>query len=216
MSADRGATPAIDVRDLTKHFGGRKVVDKVSLRVERGEIHGFLGPNGSGKTTSIRLMCGLLTPDSGSGTCLGFDILRESAAIKRRVGYMTQKFSFWEDLSIRENLAFTARLYGMNNRKRAVEAAIENLGLAGRAEQLAGSLSGGWKQRLALATCNRATRWDVPFENAGRVSVSKPRTGCCSKNFTALSACVRVMMTWMFPSNSARGNVGILALSYLL
>ncbi len=153
MSADRGATPAIDVRDLTKHFGGRKVVDKVSLRVERGEIHGFLGPNGSGKTTSIRLMCGLLTPDSGSGTCLGFDILKESAAIKRRVGYMTQKFSFWEDLSIRENLAFTARLYGMKNRNQAVEAAIENLGLAGRADQLAGSLSGGWKQRLALAAC---------------------------------------------------------------
>ena len=153
MSADTGAAPAIDVRELSKSFGGRKVVDRVSLRVERGEIHGFLGPNGSGKTTSIRLMCGLLTPDSGSGTCLGFDILTESAAIKRRVGYMTQKFSFWEDLSIRENLAFTARLYEMKNREQAVEAAIANLGLAGRADQLAGSLSGGWKQRLALAAC---------------------------------------------------------------
>ena len=151
MTAD--ALPAIDVRELCKRFGGKTVVDRVSLRVERGEIHGFLGPNGSGKTTSIRLMCGLLTPDSGSGTCLGFDILKESSAIKRRVGYMTQKFSFWEDLSIRENLTFTARLYEMKNRKQAVEAAIENLGLAGRADQLAGSLSGGWKQRLALAAC---------------------------------------------------------------
>ena len=147
------AVPAIDVHNLCKTFGRKKVVDNVSLRVERGEIYGFLGPNGSGKTTSIRLMCGLLTPDAGSGTCLGFDILRQSAAIRHRVGYMTQKFSFWEDLSIRENLEFVARLYAMPNRRDAVHTALRNLGLQGRAEQLTGSLSGGWKQRLALAAC---------------------------------------------------------------
>ena len=145
--------PAIDVRDLSKSFGGKKVVDAVSLTVERGEIYGFLGPNGSGKTTCIRMMCGLLTPDSGSGACLGFDILRESADIKRRVGYMTQKFSFWEDLTIRENLDFVARLFEMENRKQAVNQALEKLGLHGRAGQVTGALSGGWKQRLALAAC---------------------------------------------------------------
>ncbi len=144
---------AIDVKKLTKSFGTKKVVDDVSLKVERGEIYGFLGPNGSGKTTCIRLMCGLLTPDSGSGSCLGFDILRESNSIKRRVGYMTQRFSFWEDLTIRENLEFVARLFEMRNRKEAVEQALENLGLQGRAGQITGALSGGWKQRLALAAC---------------------------------------------------------------
>lgn len=147
------SSPAIDVRNLSKSFGTKKVVDDVSLTVGRGEIYGFLGPNGSGKTTCIRLMCGLLTPDSGSGTCLGFDIRRESGSIKRRVGYMTQKFSFWEDLTIRENLDFVARLFEMKNRKIAVERALENLGLQGRAGQLTGALSGGWKQRLALAAC---------------------------------------------------------------
>jgi len=123
------------------------------MQVGRGEIFGFLGPNGSGKTTSIRIMCGLLTPDSGSGTCLGLDIRKQSGEIKRRVGYMTQRFSFWEDLSIRENLDFVARIYGMAERRAAVDRAIEGLGLGGRAAQLAGSLSGGWKQRLALAAC---------------------------------------------------------------
>lgn len=145
--------PAIDVRGLSKSFGSKKVVEDVSLTVERGEIYGFLGPNGSGKTTCIRLMCGLLTPDSGSGTCLGFDILRQSNSIKRRVGYMTQKFSFWEDLTIRENLEFVARLFEMKNRKEAVDRALENLRLQGRANQRTGALSGGWKQRLALAAC---------------------------------------------------------------
>jgi ABC-2 type transport system ATP-binding protein len=123
------------------------------MRVMRGEIFGFLGPNGSGKTTTIRMMCGLLTPDSGSGTCLGFDIRRQQAQIKRRVGYMTQRFSFWEDLSIRENLDFIARMYEMPSRKQVVATALEGLGLTSRADQLAGSLSGGWKQRLALAAC---------------------------------------------------------------
>jgi ABC-2 type transport system ATP-binding protein len=144
---------AIDVRGLNKHFGDKHVVNDVSLRVNRGEIFGFLGPNGSGKTTTIRLMCGLLTPDSGSGTCLGYDIRRQTREIKRRVGYMTQRFSFWEDLSIRENLDFIARIYEMPSRREAVESALEGLGLTARAAQLAGALSGGWKQRLALAAC---------------------------------------------------------------
>lgn len=144
---------AIDVRGLNKHFGDKHVVKDLSMQVARGEIFGFLGPNGSGKTTSIRMMCGLLTPDSGSGTCLGYDILKQSAQIKRRVGYMTQRFSYWDDLSIRENLDFVARLYEMPNRREAVDHALENLGLASRAKQLAGALSGGWKQRLALAAC---------------------------------------------------------------
>ena len=144
---------SIDVRGLNKSFGRKHVVNDVSMRVQRGEIFGFLGPNGSGKTTTIRMMCGLLTPDSGSGTCLGFDIRKQQAQIKRRVGYMTQRFSFWDDLSIRENLDFIARLYEMPDRKRAVAASLSGLGLTSRANQLAGSLSGGWKQRLALAAC---------------------------------------------------------------
>jgi ABC-2 type transport system ATP-binding protein len=145
--------PAIEVRGLNKHFGDKHVVNDVSLQVSRGQIFGFLGPNGSGKTTTIRLMCGLLTPDSGSGTCLGYDIHRQTREIKRRVGYMTQRFSFWEDLSIRENLDFIARIYEMPSRREAVERALEGLGLTARAAQLAGALSGGWKQRLALAAC---------------------------------------------------------------
>jgi len=147
------ATPAIDVRGLNKSFGDRHVVTDLSLLVQPGEIFGFLGPNGSGKTTSIRMMCGLLTPDSGSGTCLGYDIRTESEQIKRNVGYMTQRFSFWEDLSIRENLDFVARVYEMPARNEAVELALGELGLAARADQLAGELSGGWKQRLALSAC---------------------------------------------------------------
>ncbi|WP_175942988.1 ABC transporter ATP-binding protein [Caballeronia sp. BCC1704] len=144
---------AIDVHGLNKHFGDKHVVNDVSLQVAQGEIFGFLGPNGSGKTTSIRLMCGLLTPDSGSGKCLGYDILTQSALIKRNVGYMTQRFSFWEDMTIRENLDFVARVYGMKNRREKVDATLETLGLQSRANQLTGALSGGWKQRLALAAC---------------------------------------------------------------
>ena len=144
---------AIDVHGLSKSFGPKRVVNHLSLQVEKGEIYGFLGPNGSGKTTSIRMLCGLLTPDEGSGTCLGFDVRSQSAEIKKQVGYMTQRFSFYEDLSIRENLDFVARLYAMPNRKQTVQSGMEDLGLADRADQLAGTLSGGWKQRLALAAC---------------------------------------------------------------
>jgi ABC-2 type transport system ATP-binding protein len=144
---------AIDVRGLNKHFGPKHVVRDLTLQVRPGEIYGFLGPNGSGKTTSIRMLCGLLTPDSGEGTCLGYDVIRDTAAIKREVGYMTQRFSLWEDLTIRENLEFVARMYGMSGRREAVARAIDRLGLSERRNQLAGTLSGGWKQRLALAAC---------------------------------------------------------------
>jgi ABC-2 type transport system ATP-binding protein len=146
-------TAVIDVKGLTKIFNGRRVVDDVSMRVGRGRICGFLGPNGSGKTTTIRMLCGLLRPDGGSGTCLGFDIERDRSEIKRRVGYMTQRFGFYEDLSIRENLDFVARVYAVRDRRRAVAAALEQLALTHRAGQLAGQLSGGYKQRLALAAC---------------------------------------------------------------
>jgi ABC-2 type transport system ATP-binding protein len=144
---------AIDVHGLTKSFSGREVVRNLSMQVKRGEIFGFLGPNGSGKTTTIRMLCGLLTPDEGHGTCLGFDILREADEIKRHVGYMTQRFSLYEDLSVAENLEFVARLYGVADPRGAAAAMIGRLGLGGRESQLAGQLSGGWKQRLALGAC---------------------------------------------------------------
>ncbi len=147
------APTVIDVRGLTKKFGEKVAVNNVALQVRRGEIVGFLGPNGSGKTTTIRMICGLLTADEGEGTCLGLDVRAQSAAIKNRVGYMTQRFSFYEDLSIRENLEFVARLYGLRPIKEHVDRTLNELGLARRQRQLAGSLSGGWKQRLALAAC---------------------------------------------------------------
>jgi ABC-2 type transport system ATP-binding protein len=143
----------IDVTGVTKRFGHKTVVNAIDLQVQRGEIFGFLGPNGSGKTTFIRMLCGLLTPDAGRGTCLGFDVLHQQAEIKRHVGYMTQRFSYYEDLSIRENLDFIARVYAVPNRRSAVERSLQRLGLANRSHQLAGQLSGGWKQRLALAAC---------------------------------------------------------------
>jgi ABC-2 type transport system ATP-binding protein len=144
---------AIDVRGLSKSFGNRKVVRDLSMQVKRGTIYGFLGPNGSGKTTTIRMLTGLLTPDEGEGTCLGFNIRTQADEIKRHVGYMTQRFSLYQDLSVRENLEFVARLYGINNPVAAARAMVQRLGLTGREEQLAGELSGGWKQRLALGAC---------------------------------------------------------------
>jgi ABC-2 type transport system ATP-binding protein len=144
---------AIDVRGLTKRYGDRAVVDDVALKVGEGRICGFLGPNGSGKTTTIRMLCGLLMPDAGEGQCLGLDFRQQAAAIKRQVGYMTQRFGLYEDLSIRENLDFVARLFELPRRREAVDQALERLGLQGRQRQLAGMLSGGWKQRLALAAC---------------------------------------------------------------
>jgi ABC-2 type transport system ATP-binding protein len=148
-----GPAIAIDVEGLTKSFGTKVVVDNLTMRVGRGRIQGFLGPNGSGKTTTIRMLCGLLTPDSGRGSCLGYDIRTQQDEIKRRVGYMTQGFSLYRDLTIRENLEFVARIYGLEDPRGAAQRALERLGLEQRADQLAGELSGGWKQRLALGAC---------------------------------------------------------------
>ena len=150
---EAAAEIAIDVKGLSKSFDGREVVHDLSMQVKRGSIYGFLGPNGSGKTTTIRMLCGLLTPDSGEGTWLGFDIRRDADKIKRRVGYMTQRFSLYQDLSVRENLEFVARLYGMPNPHQVARDMVQRLGLGGRERQLAGELSGGWKQRLALGAC---------------------------------------------------------------
>ena len=153
MSAAAADDVVIDVHGLTKSFGGRAVVRDLSMQVKRGTIFGFLGPNGSGKTTTIRMLCGLLTPDQGSGTCLGYDLRTEAAKIKARVGYMTQKFSLYDDLSVRENLEFVARIYGLPQPRQAAKAMIARLGLNGREEQVAAKLSGGWRQRLALGAC---------------------------------------------------------------
>src|SRR5262245_42647325 len=149
---EKGAI-AVEVEGLTKSFGGKIVVRDLSMRVLRGQIYGFLGPNGSGKTATLRMMCGLLTPDSGRGTALGYDIRTQSNEIKRHVGYMTQRFSLYQDLSIIENLEFVARVYGLPDPRKEAEHAVERIGLRGREQQLAGELSGGWKQRLALGAC---------------------------------------------------------------
>ena len=146
-------TYVIDVLDLRKSFGALKVVDGLSLQVAKGEICGFLGANGSGKTTTIRMLCGLLTADSGHGTCLGFDIIRQASSIRRHIGYMTQKFSFYDDLTVFENLDLVANVYEMPRPREAVYSIMDRMGLADRRDQLAGQLSGGWKQRLALAAC---------------------------------------------------------------
>jgi ABC-2 type transport system ATP-binding protein len=142
---------AIDVHDLVKRYGPRTVVDRLSLSLEQGRICGFLGPNGSGKTTTLRMICGLLTPDGGGGRCLGHDLVREREAIKRQTGYMTQHFGLYGDLTIRENLEFVARVHGLDRRRERVDRALEQLGLASRQRQLTGALSGGWKQQLSLA-----------------------------------------------------------------
>ncbi|BCS87129.1 ABC transporter ATP-binding protein [Pseudodesulfovibrio sediminis] len=143
----------IDVQGLTKSFGTKTVVDNLDIQIRKGEIYGFLGPNGSGKTTSIRMLCGLLKPNSGAGTCLGYDVIKDSASIKPHVGYMTQKFSLYEDLTVKENIAFTARIFGLENPSRKTDDCIERMGLKPFENQLAGSLSGGWKQRLSLGVC---------------------------------------------------------------
>jgi ABC-2 type transport system ATP-binding protein len=152
-AASAASDIAIEVEGLTKSFDGKVAVRGLTMKVRRGLIYGFLGPNGSGKTTTIRMLCGLLTPDSGRGTCLGYDIRKEADKIKKKVGYMTQRFSLYQDLSVRENLEFIARIYGIPDVRGSARAAIARLGLTGREEQIAGSLSGGWKQRLALGAC---------------------------------------------------------------
>ncbi|MCF8879693.1 ABC transporter ATP-binding protein [Hyphobacterium sp. SN044] len=166
---DDGIDYVIDVKGLTKTFGDTRVVDEFDMQVPKGAIYGFLGPNGSGKTTTIRMMCGLLKPDAGSGTALGLDIIEQSREIKARVGYMTQKFSLYEDLTVRENLDFMARLHALSDRKGKVEAALEEYDLRPRAKQLAGQLSGGWKQRLALAA--------VSLHNPGLLLLDEPTAG---------------------------------------
>jgi ABC-2 type transport system ATP-binding protein len=142
---------AVDVRGLNKSFGPRHVVQDLAIQVGTGKITGFLGPNGSGKTTTLRMLCGLLTPDSGEGQVLGLDFRKDAEAVKRQTGYMTQKFSLYEDLSIEENLDFVARVHELDRRRERVKESLDRLGLTARKKQLAGSLSGGWKQRLALA-----------------------------------------------------------------
>ncbi|MHC1789321.1 ABC transporter ATP-binding protein [Solidesulfovibrio sp.] len=145
--------PVIDVVGLTKVFGHKTVVDHIDMQVGRGEIYGFLGPNGSGKTTFIRMLCGLLRPDDGQGTCLGFDVRAEADRIKPHVGYMSQRFSLYEDMTVRENLDFISRMYGVADRLAAIDRTIERMNLGRFRDQLAGTLSGGWKQRLALSAC---------------------------------------------------------------
>ena len=152
MNAE-GSPAVIDVTGLTKIFGRKTVVDHIDMRVNRGEIYGFLGPNGSGKTTFIRMLCGLLRPDDGHGTCLGFDVRKQAELIKPHVGYMSQKFSLYEDMTVRENLDFIARMYAVADRAAGVARTIERMNLGRFRDQLAGTLSGGWKQRLALASC---------------------------------------------------------------
>ncbi|MBX9585846.1 MAG: ABC transporter ATP-binding protein [Gammaproteobacteria bacterium] len=143
---------AINVKDLHKRFGSINAVNGVSLQVKKGEIFGFLGPNGGGKTTTFRMICGLLTPDSGSGTCLGYDIITQAREIKSQIGYMTQKFSLYEELSIYENFEFIARMYNLGDREKKIQEALEFFGLPNtQKDRLAGTLSGGWKQRLSLA-----------------------------------------------------------------
>ncbi|MDA5194850.1 ABC transporter ATP-binding protein [Govanella unica] len=144
---------AVDVRGLTKRFGTQTVVDHIDIQVPAGLIYGFLGPNGSGKTTTLRMLCGLLTPDGGEGSCLGLDIRTDAARIKNQIGYMTQRFSYYDDLTVTENLDFVARAYQVPDRRKAVAAVMKDLDLTPRRDVMAGHLSGGWKQRLALAAC---------------------------------------------------------------
>src|SRR5258708_4591320 len=193
--APAGHDIAIEVEGLTKSFDGRVVVRDLTMKVRRGLIYGFLGPNGSGKTTTIRMLCGLLTPDSGRGTCLGYDILTQSDKIKTRVGYMTQRFSLYQDLSVRENLEFIARIYGIPDVRAAARAAIARLGLTGREEQIAGSLSCCWATPLPASTPRRAA-------SSGTRSMRSPPMA---------SRCWCRPTTWTRPSAATRSPISPMA-----
>jgi ABC-2 type transport system ATP-binding protein len=152
--ADQPDRPIIETEHLSRRFGDLVAVADVTLSVNRGEIFGVLGPNGAGKSTTIRMLCGILDPSGGRGTVVGHDIAREQEQIKQRIGYMTQRFSLYEDLTVQENLRFYAGIYGVpsRERKRRIDEVIEQAGLGDRRRQLSGTLSGGWKQRVALAS----------------------------------------------------------------
>ena len=212
---NRASDIIIDVHGLTKKFDGRAVVRNLSLQVKRGTIYGFLGPNGSGKTTTIRMLCGLLTPDEGTGTCLGYDIRTETEKIKRQVGYMTQRFSLYQDLSVKENLEFVARIYGMSQPARAVREMIEHLGLTGREDQIAGLLSGGWKQRLALGACMLAEPAASAARRADRRRRSRRLGANSGTRFTRSprGASLRWSrpITWTRPSAATRSLISPMA-----
>jgi hypothetical protein len=196
----------IDVHGLTKSFDGRAVVRDLSLQVKRGTIYGFLGPNGSGKTTTIRMLCGLLTPDEGTGTCLGYDIRTETEKIKRQIGYMTQRFSLYQDLSVKENLEFVARIYGMPQPGKAVRDMIEHLGLTGREDQIAGLLSGRWRSAPAPCRSRSSCCW------TSRPPASIPRRGASSgtrfmRSPRKVSPRWSRPTTWMRPSAATRSRI---------
>jgi ABC-2 type transport system ATP-binding protein len=191
-----GPDIAIDVEGLTKSFDGRKAVRNLSMRVKRGQIYGFLGPNGSGKTTTIRMLCGLLTPDEGRGTCLGYDIRREADEIKRHVGYMTQRFSLYQDLSVRENLEFVARLYGVADPAAAAGAMVERLALQDREGQLAGELSGG-------SSCS-TSRPQVLIRRRGASSGTRSM-----RSRRTVSRCWFPPITWTRPSAAMRSPTSL-------
>jgi ABC transporter len=209
VAASAARDVVIDVNGLTKSFGGRVVVRDLSMQVKRGTIFGFLGPNGSGKTTTIRMLCGLLTPDEGSGTCLGFDIRTDAAKIKTRVGYMTQHFSLYQDLSVRENLEFVARIYGLPRPARAAKAMIARLGLDGREGQIAGKLSAAGSSGLRSAPVRCPTRSSCCSTSRPRASI--PRRGAISgarstTSRPAASPCSSPPITWMKPSAATRSR----------
>jgi ABC-2 type transport system ATP-binding protein len=200
---------AIDVHGLTKRFGAKIAVDHVDIQVPEGEVWGFLGPNGSGKTTTIRMLCGLLHADEGDGTCLGLDLRTQPDAIKRQVGYMTQRFSFWEDLSIRENLEFVARIYELPDRKAKVDSSLKQLGLVKRQNQLAGELSGGWKQRMALAACMlhdpKLLLLDEPTAGVRKRAAISGRRFTRSAMKASPFLCLRI--TWTKPSAATASSI---------
>ena len=153
MTATAAAEPAVHTEKLTRKFDDVTAVDNVTFDIQRGEVFGVLGPNGSGKTTTIRMLCGLLAPTSGTATVAGFDVLTQPEEIRQNIGYMSQKFGMYEDLTVAENLDFYSSLYGLTgeDKRKRMNELFDELGLRPRIKQLVGTLSGGWKQRISLA-----------------------------------------------------------------